>query len=76
MRSVAGMSHLSTFCNPRHKNLSSLESFAVMLKPRDRMLSLYLKGGYHHLIFHPGLRKYFVERFGNRYVQYIALPFG
>ena len=57
MRSVAGLSHLAAYWNKRPKKLSTLESFAVLLKERDRMISFDLKGGYHHFRLHPAMRK-------------------
>lgn len=77
MRSVTGLSHLSTFWDKRPKKLSTLESFAVLLEPKDRMISFDLKGGYHRFELHPQMHKYKVlVMLGERYFQYMSLPFG
>lgn len=76
MRSVAGFRDLSRFWNRCPKKISTLESFAVMLQPKDHMLSIDLKCGYHQFRLHPNMRKYVVVRSGLGYFRYTALPFG
>lgn len=76
VRAVAGLHHFSSHWHPQHKKVSTLESFAAQFMKRDRMIAFDLQVGYNHFRLHPAISVYFTVKFGTRYFQYIALPFG
>jgi hypothetical protein len=80
-RTVADLSHLSDHYDGVITKSEGLEGFAASMIPEDKMISMDLNSGYHHLRLHRDMRQYFSVSVMTangmvRYFQYIALPFG
>lgn len=48
----------------------------VWLEKGHHISSFDVQSGYHHFLFHPDMRVYFIFHYKGRYYRSIAIPFG
>lgn len=75
-RFIANLSVQSKYWKKGPVRLDSLPEFALEIRQGDHFLSFDMYKGYRHFQLAPAMRDWFIFRYGHRYFQRIALPFG
>lgn len=75
-RFVVNLSTQSRHWKKGTVRMESVAEFGMSLQQGDHMISMDIEKGYRHFRLAPGMRDWFIFRYGTKYYLCIAVPFG
>lgn len=75
-RLILDLRKVNDFCDPPKFSYTDINSAVEIIDPGDRLVTLDIKSGFHHIRVYSEHTKYLGFKFDGTYYKFVVLPFG
>ena len=75
-RLILDLRKVNAFCEPPKFSYTDINSAVEIVDPGDKLVTLDIKSGFHHIKVYPEHTKYLGFKFAGIYYKFVVLPFG